>query len=84
MDSLSSAWPNTRNDSITVITHRHDAFSLLSARLKILDKEVVASIRFTEGSVLSAAPNKEFFECMWFFCRVLFVLGKEVVFGSVC
>jgi hypothetical protein len=56
---------------------------LLSARQKVLDKEVVVDVQFIETSLPKVTLDRD---CREFFglCRVPEALGKLDVFGSEC
>jgi hypothetical protein len=49
--------------SVDVTWRRDDDISLSSAQYKVLRKEVVADVQFTEPSLLSVTLGKTFAEC---------------------
>jgi hypothetical protein len=66
----------------------HSAKSLSSARQKVLGKEVVADVQFTERSLPSVTLGKAFAECKIVFAECLRHSAKKlcsvVYLGSVC
>jgi hypothetical protein len=70
-ESLPSVTTALGKVSVTVTWRRDDNFSLPSAWQKVLGKEAVADVQFTETSLPSVTLGKDFVECFSGFAECL-------------